>query len=160
MWLIQRVLEDSGLAESRILIGHSAYEMVIRPFIEITSKKQPSKSTFNFAGSTFTFRWLPAHKITFCNSFGILYWYRLRFWWKYFFLCSRRILPTGCFFDIADIGTINCDGTFWVYMFWSLIFWLSRDRFWMIQEMWWFGLFPYVVTRKKYGHSYLDLSGF
>ena len=33
----------------------------------------------------------------------------------------------GCFFDVVA-STFNWDVTLWIYMFWSLIFWSSRDH--------------------------------
>ena len=45
----------------------------------------------------------------------------------YFFPYNSGTFPIkGCFFDVVA-STFNWDVTLWIYMFWSLIFWSSRD---------------------------------
>ena len=101
----------------------------IRPFIEITLKRQPSKSTLFIADSY--------SSVEKCGYYiqGCLFevvtvqsYYRSKNTWHFTFPYNSETFPIkGCFFDIVA-STFNWDVTLWIYMFWSLIFWSSRDH--------------------------------
>ena len=105
----------------------------IRPFIEITWKRQLSKSTLIFADSKSSAisgndKWFLYQGLSQWDHNGSNVAIGRKTRAIFLFPYNNGTLPMkGCFFDIVA-NTFNWDVTLWIYMFWSLIFWSWRDH--------------------------------
>ena len=120
-------------------------------FIEITLKKQPSKSTINFAGSTFTFRLL----------FQIGNFVQMKFLMKilFFFVIEEYFRRVASLTSLTSVRLIVTER----FGFTCFDHWFSHYH---VIVSGWFrkcdgsGCFLTLWQEKKYGYSYHDLSGF